>query len=146
MNNQDQLTQLLWRVAWPDRRPPALNELLRTHWAKRKKWIKLLTEYIVTYGHPYPQIEGPVRVLFDRQRGPRNQPLDRDNLVASFKIVGDVITKPKGKKTYGLGIIEDDDNDTIKSLVCKQNRVKSIKDRMTVVEIYRYRDSEGGDA
>jgi len=96
----------------------SLNKMMRMHWAVRKKrqeelWA--MVEYSATT--PIPKFSGKTRLTITRQWGKRGRAFDPDNLVASCKMLIDCLKEPKGRSTYGLGIIKDDSSADIELLV-----------------------------
>ena len=96
----------------------SLNKMMRMHWAVRKKRQEELwaaVEYAAP--RPMPKFSGKSRLSITRQWGKRGRAFDPDNLVASCKMLIDCLKEPKGRSTYGLGIIKDDSSADIELLV-----------------------------
>lgn len=96
----------------------SLNKMMRMHWAVRKKRQEELwaaVEYAAP--RPTPKFSGKSRLSITRQWGKRGRAFDPDNLVASCKMLIDCLKEPKGRSTYGLGIIKDDSSADIELLV-----------------------------
>ena len=96
----------------------SLNKIMRMHWAVRKKRQEEVWA-MVEYAAPAPvmKFEGKARLTIIRQWGKRGRAFDPDNLVASCKLLIDCLKEPKGRSTYGLGIIKDDSPADIELLV-----------------------------
>jgi hypothetical protein len=91
--------------------PPGLNGskgLMRMHWTARKRLATKIQLLIRSAGVP-PSFKERVRVTYGRSF--RAEPMDEDNLVASFKLVGDALVR--------LGILEGDSQEHLE-LVPKQ--------------------------
>ena len=96
----------------------SLNKIMRMHWAVRKKRQEELWAAI-EFAAPQPIVKfnGLTRLTIIRQWGKRGRAFDPDNLVASCKMLIDCLKEPKGRSTYGLGIINDDSSADIELLV-----------------------------
>jgi len=96
----------------------SLNKIMRMHWAVRKKRQEELwaaVEYAAS--RPVPKFKGKSRLTITRQWGKRGRAFDPDNLVGSCKMLIDCLKEPRGRSTYGLGIIRDDSSADIELLV-----------------------------
>jgi hypothetical protein len=81
-------------------------------------WITLIREQ-----NP-PKFTGPVDIVYTRSSV---QPMDWDNLAASFKPIGDALT--------ANGVITDDNPNVIVSFTPKWRKAKNNKDLITIIEI-----------
>ena len=96
----------------------SLNTTMRQHWAVRKKKQEELWLAVKQAAkRPIPKFSGRTRLTIIRQWGKRGRAFDPDNLVASCKMLIDCLKEPKGRSTYGLGIIPDDDPQHLELLV-----------------------------
>ena len=105
--------------------PPGLNGkdgLINLHWTKRKKlkdkWLLLVME------QTRRKINAPVALIYERWT---TQPMDWDNMCASFKILGDALVK--------AGVLIDDGPHIITVFTPKQYLVERPKDRKVRVTI-----------
>lgn len=97
--------------------PPGLNGsrgLMRMHWRRRKKLEEKIQLLIRSAGPP-PSLHGRVRVRYWRSY--RAQPMDDDNLAASFKLVGDALVR--------LGVLEGDSPDKLELVPAQGARAGS---------------------
>ncbi len=80
------------------------------HWRRKHRASKIAADYVQAYGSPLPSFKGPVLLKIVREWGYRQRPLDPDNLVASTKVLIDVLRQPKkrNERKNRLGVIEDD--------------------------------------
>ena len=83
---------------------------------------------MVEYAAPTPvmKFEGKARLTIIRQWGKRGRAFDPDNLVASCKLLIDCLKEPKGRSTYGLGIIKDDSPADIELLVKQEKSLDGV--------------------
>ena len=97
-----------WTCRIPDWWPPSPN--IRQHWWERHRGSKIAADLVQAYGTPLPSFVGPVLLKIVREYGYRQRELDPDNLVASTKVLIDVLRRPKkaNEKKNRLGVIEDD--------------------------------------
>lgn len=119
-------TLLAFRLV--DYLPPALNTLLRTHWARRQRAQEECALRIrqALGAPPWVKIRGPVAVVMERSRL-SGRPLDEDNAAASFKLVGDALES--------IGVLVNDKQ--IKELEVVQVRGR---ERWTEVSIRPYEE------
>lgn len=106
-----------WALLIPDWFPPSLNRTSGLHWAQARKHKKKAIELLAVYGAVtggLPRFEGRVMVQIVRLIGYRQRPYDKDNLHGAVKPLIDAMRREKpGTKEGGLGVIDDDDPDSI---------------------------------
>ena len=105
---------------------PSLNGsrgLMRMHWASYKK-IRDRWTYLVkaeANGHRFKQAEVRIRRYYSRQ------PLDLDNLYAASKIPLDALRHAR--------VLPDDDPQCVTALRVTQEKVETVSDERTVIEL-----------
>jgi len=119
-------------IKFPGYLAPGLNGkdgLLRMHWSRRRAlardlsiWIRCISASLSGCSTP---LTGPVLVRYTRRYA--KQPMDWDNLGASFKLIGDALVR--------AGVLADDSPKVIGRLELAQVKVASIKKQGTTIEI-----------
>lgn len=105
-----------------DELAPSLNEWQRTHWAERAK-IKKKWNWLIKAEKPKKHA-GAVIVTYTRVS---TQPMDMDNLGASFKCIGDALVK--------CGVIEDDNPDVIQELRLRWEKSPTLDKQKSVIKL-----------
>lgn len=95
---------------------PTLNEWERMHWASRRRYKRKLARNIGTTmlitGQRFPDLSRYPRADVRVERHSSRSP-DNDNLTASVKPLLDALQPASNKRKYGLGLILEDNPDTI---------------------------------
>ncbi len=71
---------MTWEIIIPNFLPVSLNVLMRTHWAKRGKARKELTDFLAVYGRDVPKATGKRRVTIKLTRSGRGRLRDADGI------------------------------------------------------------------
>lgn len=111
------------RLTIPGYVPPGMNTTFSQHWVVRREakqecllWLRAAA------GRDFPRF-AKARITMTRYA---LQSMDRDNLVSSFKFVGDALVV--------MGVVPDDNPDCVE-LYVSQERVGHRRDIRTVIEI-----------
>ena len=125
-----------WTCRIPDYWPPSPN--IRQHWRAKHRSIKTAADYVQAYGTPLPVFVGPVLLKIVREWGYKQREMDPDNLVASIKVLIDVLRRPKklNEQKNRLGVIEDDRPESFKGGAPIVLQRKALgKEKATVITI-----------
>lgn len=115
-------------------RLPTLNEMLRMHWATRKRLHRGLSGEVLialralNQAPAQPIARCSIRIERHSPRSP-----DPDNLVASVKPLLDVLQPGSARHKYGLGVILGDDAGTIRELAVMHVKAPPGTERTRIV-------------
>lgn len=118
---------------------PSFNKLKGMHWAEykdlRQTWRgEVMSEWAVL---GQPGVNDPVEITYVRSYW--SQPLDFDNMLASFKPIGDALSPPTDQSGNPMNnhrsILPDDDPEVITSIKPVQEKVKKKTHPVTKVII-----------
>jgi hypothetical protein len=119
------------RLVIPGYLPPGMNTTFSQHWAVRREAKQECLLYLrAAAGRDFPRFRKAVATMTCY----RIQPMDADNLMSSFKFVGDGLVT--------MGMVPDDNPDCLDVKVM-QVRVPHKSEMRTVIEIIRRQSSAG---
>jgi len=127
-----------WTLRLPDYWPASPN--VRMHWRTRHQQVAKAASIVMAYGHPLPTFVGKVKLTIIREWGYKQRALDPDNLVASTKVLIDVLRSAKkiNELNNRLGVITDDRPESFigGAPIVKQRRAKgTTPEKSTIIVI-----------
>lgn len=123
-----------WSLVWDFRiEEPSLlkNQWKRMHWAQLKRYITHLSWMIALEIRRAEQdapriVQIPLQKAWVHvERGSFGVAPDPDGIIGGFAPILDILTCPRGRKKYGLGLIQDDTRDHIERQTAHSVRTKA---------------------
>jgi len=131
-----------WSFTIEDYDLPSANVLMRQHWSKISKEKRMLEAII--YSFDPPVFPGPVELHITRHIKKGGRKFDPDNLYFSCKNLIDVLKVRKGRAKVGLGVVRDDDADTISLSVDQIRSVDGVGRTVVSITDHTLTSEDGG--